>query len=263
MLNVIIPAYNCSKTLGRTLASLVAQTDQNFEVILIDDCSIEDITSIVEDYSKKININYIRHEKNMGCGMSRQTGIDNATASHLMFLDADDILMPYTIENFNAFLKVDPQVELLHSPFYEQGMSVEGIPIYMLRKNGFDWCHGKLYSVEAIKRFGIRNVPSIKWADDSYFNSICCELFSIKVIQVPTYIWTNTRTSAMRKVDASRDKLHTRDMLQAMIMSCEFVSKYKKHIKHLPGTIKRWENEVEANSEEAELLEKLRSYQTE
>ena len=51
MINVIIPAYNCSKTLGRTLASLVAQTDQNFEVIIIDDGSI--------DNTYKINTNII------------------------------------------------------------------------------------------------------------------------------------------------------------------------------------------------------------
>lgn len=50
MINIIIPAYNCSNTLGRTLASLVAQTDQNFEVIIVDDCSVENIYFIVEDY---------------------------------------------------------------------------------------------------------------------------------------------------------------------------------------------------------------------
>jgi glycosyltransferase involved in cell wall biosynthesis len=61
MINVIIPAYNCCLTLGRTLSSLVAQTDENFEVIIVDDCSTEDIKSIVDDYSNKLNITYIRN----------------------------------------------------------------------------------------------------------------------------------------------------------------------------------------------------------
>ena len=47
MINIIIPAYNCSSTLGRTLSSLVAQTDTSFEVIVVDDCSTEDIKSII------------------------------------------------------------------------------------------------------------------------------------------------------------------------------------------------------------------------
>ena len=64
MINVIIPAYNCSKTLGRTLASLVAQTDQNFEVIIIDDCSTENIKNIIDDYNNKLKIIYIRNENN-------------------------------------------------------------------------------------------------------------------------------------------------------------------------------------------------------
>ena len=90
MINVIIPAYNCSKTLGRTLASLVAQTDQNFEVIIVDDCSTENIKNIIDDYNNKLKIIYISNEKNIGCGMSRQVGIDNATQKFITFLDSDD-----------------------------------------------------------------------------------------------------------------------------------------------------------------------------
>ena len=64
MIDVIIPAYNCKSTLERTLGSLVAQTDPNFKVIIVDDCSTEDIKSIVDDYSSKLKITYIRNEEN-------------------------------------------------------------------------------------------------------------------------------------------------------------------------------------------------------
>ena len=97
MINVIIPAYNCSKTLGRTLASLVAQTDQNFEVIIVDDCSTENIKNIIDDYSNKLKIIYIRNKKNIGCGMSRKVGFDNATQKFIIFLDLDECFMHYKV----------------------------------------------------------------------------------------------------------------------------------------------------------------------
>ena len=261
MINVIIPAYNCAKTLGRTLASLVAQTDQNFEVIVVDDCSIEDISYIVEDYSRKLKINYIRHEKNVGCGMSRQTGIDNVTASHFMFLDSDDVLMPYTIESFNAYIKNKPQTEFLHTHFYEQGVSADGIPVYLKYDRGFNWCHGKLYNAEKIKQFGICSKPEVKWADDSYFNALCCELLEVSIFPLITYVWTNTASSVMREKNSYRDKYLAQDFIRAMIFACEFIRQYKEEIIFLPGTIEMIKQKYQLGEEELKLLEQLSSYQ--
>jgi glycosyltransferase involved in cell wall biosynthesis len=71
MIDIIIPAYNCSKTLYKTLSSLETQTDNNFKVIVVDDCSTEDIASIIKEKQSHLNITYIRKEKNEGCGMAR------------------------------------------------------------------------------------------------------------------------------------------------------------------------------------------------
>ena len=60
MIDIIIPAYNCSKTIGKTLASLVAQTNNDFNVIIVDDCSTEDFRPIIRDYEKILNIKYIK-----------------------------------------------------------------------------------------------------------------------------------------------------------------------------------------------------------
>ena len=182
MISIIIPAYNCINTLDRTLASLVAQTDNNFKVIVVDDCSTEDIIQIIQDYARKIDLRYIRKKENQGCGMARQTGIDNVETSYFMFLDADDILMPYAIEMFNEYLLAHPDIEYVHSHFYEQTVTPKGRPAYILHQNGFVWCHGKLYNTEAIKHYGIKNNPLVRWADDSYFNSMCSELLKIGII---------------------------------------------------------------------------------
>ena len=236
MINVIIPAYNCRTTLGRTLSSLVAQTDPNFEVIIVDDCSTEDLKSIVDDYTNKLNIIYIRNEQNLGCGMSRQVGIDNATQKFITFLDSDDLFMPYTVETFNSIIEANPDTEYLHSYFYEQ-IVIDNNPAIYLWKDNYTACHGKLYNVELIKKYGIRNSPLVKWADDSFFNSMCSELMNMSIINVPTVLWTNNKNSIMRRQDVERDASVKEDFLNAMLLSAEFVLKQKGHIDHLQNTI--------------------------
>ena len=259
MINVIIPAYNCYSTLGRTLSSLVAQTDTNFEVIIIDDCSTEDIKSIIDDYTNKLNIIYIRNEQNLGCGMTRQVGIDNATQKFITFLDSDDMFMPYTVETFNSIIEANPDTEYLHSYFYEQ-IVINNNPAIFLWKDNYTVCHGKLYNVELIKKYGIRNSPLVKWADDSFFNSMCSELMNMNIIGVPTVLWTNNKNSIMRRQDTERDAAIKEDFLNAMLLSAEFVLKQKGHIDHLQNTIESTIKQIPLNEKETEKLNTLLTY---
>ena len=259
MINVIIPAYNCRATLGRTLSSLVAQTDPNFEVIIVDDCSTEDLKSIVDDYTNKLNIIYIRNEQNLGCGMSRQVGIDNATQKFITFLDSDDMFMPYTVETFNSIIEANPDTEYLHSYFYEQ-IVIDNNPAIYLWKDNYTACHGKLYNVELIKKYGIRNSPLVKWADDSFFNSMCSELMNMSIINVPTVLWTNNKNSIMRRQDVERDASVKEDFLNAMLLSAEFVLKQKGHIDHLQNTIQDIIKRMSLNEKETEKLNTLLTY---
>ena len=259
MINVIIPAYNCYSTLGRTLSSLVAQTDTNFEVIIVDDCSTVDIKPIVDDYMSKLNIIYIRNEQNLGCGMTRQVGIDNATQKFITFLDSDDMFMPYTVETFNSIIEVNPDTEYLHSYFYEQ-ISINNNPAIFLWKDNYTACHGKLYNVELIKKYGICNSPLVKWADDSFFNSMCSELMNMSVIGVPTVLWTNNKNSITRRDDIERDSAIKEDFLNAMLLSAEFVLKQKGRIDYLQNTIEDIIKQVSLNEKETEKLNTLLTY---
>lgn len=262
MINVIIPAYNCSKTLGRTLSSLVAQTDQDFEVIIVDDCSSENIKTIIDDYNNKLNIKYIRNKENLGVGMSRQVGMDNSTQKFFCFLDSDDVFMPYAVETFNSIIDTNPNTELVHSYFYEQTM-IKGNPALILRKDGFMWCHGKLYNRELINKFGIKNSPTVRWADDSYFNSMCSELMEMQLVQLPMYLWCNNSNSVIRKKDPERDRLVSTDFLKAMKMSIEFVLQYKDDVSHLKETIKRIRSEDSIKyytEEEIKMIDELSKY---
>ena len=259
MIDVIIPAYNCKKTLDRTLSSLVAQTNKDFIVTVIDDCSSEDLLPNIERYKELLDISYIRNDENKGCGMSRQVGIDNTCCSHFTFLDSDDVFMPYTIDTFNSIIEANPDVELIHSYIYKQDF-IDGNPALTLIKDGFSYCHGKLYNRELVNRFNVRNSPLVKWHDDSYFNSMCMELFEIQVIGIPTILWCFNSDSVTRKSDIEREKMAIKDFLNAMCMSKDYVIRYKNNIEHIPKTI---ENVIkgskkEFDEEEKKLLEYLK-----
>ena len=165
LLQIIIPAYNCSKTLARALDSLATQVNKNFNVILVDDCSSEDLLSILNQYKNKLDIKYIRNDKNIGCGMSRQRGIDEADAEYIAFLDADDILLPNAVDLWLHEIKNKPEV--IYTPYIPKTGRFwltlnTSFPLYM--------CHGKCYNREFLIKNNIREIPEIYYNDDVYFN---------------------------------------------------------------------------------------------
>lgn len=238
-LEIIIPAYNCKKTLHKTLASLEAQTNSNFYVHLIDDCSTENFNDIIQ-YHSKLNIKVTRNQKNLGCGMTRQVGIDNTDADYIAFLDADDVLMPYTVEVWRNMAESAQEVDIFHSYFYEQAIQND-TPILRLIKNGATWCHGKLYKVSFIKKYNIRNNSEVRYMDDAFFNSMCTELGRVSTIPIAMYIWLNNQESITRNGKMTSAACRY-DFIHAMIISTQFLfSKGVKKIKHMPQTLEQLE----------------------
>lgn len=256
MIDIIIPAYNCMKTLDRTLGSLIAQTDADFQITIVDDCSTEDVKSIVDDYTNKLNISYIRNENNLGCGMSRQVGIDNTTCDYFCFLDSDDVFMPYTVETFNATIKANPNLELLHTYFYEKTI-VNDTPALLLKKDGYTWCHGKLYNRKLVTKFGIKNDPNVRWADDSFFNSMCSELMKMDIVNIPMMIWCNNSDSVTRRSDKNRDANVVKDFLTGLDKSVRLVLRYKNKVEHLDYTIDILKKSFELDEKELAMLNSI------
>lgn len=92
LVSVVIPVYNRSHLISKTLDSINEQSYPHLEVIVVDDCS-DDSESLKFEISKytELEIKYIRHEINKHGGASRNTGIDNATGEYIAFLDSDDL----------------------------------------------------------------------------------------------------------------------------------------------------------------------------
>ena len=112
-ISVIIPMYNAEKYIGECLDSLLKQTFQDFEIIIVDDCSIDNSVETAQNYLEKFNRQHIlvKRKKNSGNFgyTARNRGFKQATGKYVFFMDADDMLTPDALEelynsakNFNA-----------------------------------------------------------------------------------------------------------------------------------------------------------------
>lgn len=90
--SVIIPIYNAGKILGRMLDSLLAQTEQSFEVICVDDGSSDDgaTDKVLSEYVAKDSRIHVLHQKNQGAAVARNLGLQNAQGKYVYVCDQDD-----------------------------------------------------------------------------------------------------------------------------------------------------------------------------
>lgn len=92
-ISIVIPVYNMEKYIIRTLESIVNQTFDNYEIIIVNDGSTDNTVNVIESYLSNYNSSYsIFNQNNMGVSKARNRGINEATGEFLMFLDGDDYL---------------------------------------------------------------------------------------------------------------------------------------------------------------------------
>src|SRR5476651_292048 len=101
--SVIIPVYNRAAALRRAIESVLAQTCQDFEIVVVDDGSADDPRSVAEGFGDP-RIRFIAQE-NEGGGVARNTAIDNAVGDFIAPLDSDDIFLPHHLSEMKLMLE--------------------------------------------------------------------------------------------------------------------------------------------------------------
>ncbi len=116
--SIIIPTYNREHLLGRAIQSVLDQTYQNFELIIVDDGSTDDTEKLVKSFNSE-KIRYIRHGENKGPSAARNTGIQSAKGDYIAFQDSDDEWMPRKLEKqIRAFETASPAVGIVYTGRY-------------------------------------------------------------------------------------------------------------------------------------------------
>lgn len=136
--SIIIPLYNKENFIVKTVNSVLNQTFQDFEIIIVEDCSTDTSKSIAYSIvSDKIKL--IEHEKNKGLSASRNTGIKNASSDFIVFLDADDIFKVNCLEKIYSLIDKFPSAGLYATNYDEVYAYTKKVkPTFSIKNNESD-----------------------------------------------------------------------------------------------------------------------------
>ena len=103
LVSIITPSYNSSRFIEECIDSVLSQTHDNWELLIVDDCSSDNSCELIEKYNDK-RIALIELEKNVGAAEARNIAIRKAKGKYIAFLDADDLWMPTKLEKQIGFM---------------------------------------------------------------------------------------------------------------------------------------------------------------
>ena len=105
LVSIIMPTYNCGRFITETIESIQAQTYENWEIEIVDDCSTDDTKAIVDALMEKDpRIHYYCLENNSGAAVARTEAMKLARGEYMAFCDSDDLWMPDKLERQLAFM---------------------------------------------------------------------------------------------------------------------------------------------------------------
>lgn len=116
---IIMPAYNASNTISESIQSVLDQTYQYFELIVVNDCSSDNTKEIVEEFIESDDrIKFIDKIVNEGVASARNTGLDHAIGDFVAFLDSDDKWKETKLERQINIFNQYPHIDLIYTAYY-------------------------------------------------------------------------------------------------------------------------------------------------
>ena len=127
--SVIVPMYKVERYIKLCVDSILAQTFQDFEIILVDDASPDACFELCQKlYGDNPKVKLVRHEKNLGLGESRNTGMRHARGKYVYFVDSDDFILSDALEKFYAAAERN-NAEVVHAAGRYELVQNDGDPV--------------------------------------------------------------------------------------------------------------------------------------
>ena len=211
--SIVIPVYNTSKYVGNCIDSVIAQTYNNLDIILVDDGSTDGSGIICDYYGKKDSRIRVFHKKNEGVSSARNLGLDHCNGKYVAFIDSDDVIHPQFIELLAGLIgdsdisecKIervctnDSKFEVIKKDECKFDYNNYRQRILSLLRNGGGVC-GCLLIKEKVNQ--LRFNTDLKQAEDTLFlyNYVSMCRTCLK-IHVPLYRYVQREQSAVSTID--------------------------------------------------------------
>lgn len=170
--SIITPVYNCAKFITKTIESVLIQTRDKWELILIDDCSTDESINIISGFAQQDErIKIIQLKENSGAAVARNTAIEAASGRYIAFLDSDDRWLPHKLETQISFMQ-DRDVAFSYTAYEkmnERGETVGtvGVPDKVSYTDLLKVCSiGCLTAMYDTKKLGKIYMPMIRKRQD-------------------------------------------------------------------------------------------------
>ncbi len=151
VISIIVPVYNVEEFIDECIKSLISQTYENIEIILVNDGSTDKSGYICREYESKDNRIKVINQKNGGVSSARNIGLMQATGKYITFVDSDDYVKADYIEVLYSYIKKDTDIVCCNVPGKQKDYCLnkkhEQAEIFSL--SGYTW--GKLIRKECIK----------------------------------------------------------------------------------------------------------------
>lgn len=219
LFSVIMPVYNAEKYLNRSIESILNQSFQNFELILVNDGSIDNSASVCQEFVAKDSRIRLISQPNSGVSVARNKGIEQARAPWITFCDADDFVYPNWLEIFNS--QVDNGYDLICQGIrtdkptdyddnsLERSYDYEGNNADFLDSLFYHSLMGyvvlKAFNTKLLKEHNIRFSPSVRLQEDNLFVyqyiSFCTKCISLNSVGYHYFVpdWTGKYSIPVRE----------------------------------------------------------------
>ena len=248
--SIILPVYNAEATLRRCVESILAQTWEEFELLMVDDGSTDASGDICDEYAAKDPRVRVFHKKNGGVSAARNLALDHAQGEYVQFLDSDDWIVPDATRLLLRAAR-EKEADLVISDFYRvvgERVSVKGdieedrvlareeYAQHMM-ENPADFYYGvlwnKLYRRSILETHHLRMDEEISWCEDFLFNLEYLRWAErFYALNVPLYYYVKTKGSLASQISISktvRMKLTTFEYYNRLYQEIFDEEEYEKH----------------------------------
>ena len=209
LVSIIMPSWNTAKFIAESIQCVIDQTYQNWELLIVDDCSTDNTDEVVAPFLTDKRVKYFHNEKNSGAALTRNKAMREAQGEWIAFLDSDDLWTPDKLEKQVRFMKEHGYV-LSYTEYEKIDEDDKPLNIYVTgpdkvnkrKMYNYDYI-GQLTMMYSAKHFGLIQIKDIKKNNDY---AIRLQLY--KKPETEAYLLKeNLAKYRIRKKSISHDKL--------------------------------------------------------